>query len=263
MKKPLQILILLTVLLSLAGAIFPTLQYFFTLSWGGIKSWHLWQLITYVFFENGPLSFSFLIQLAFNMYILWIFGSSLMEVAQPKRFFSLYFGSALVGSLPIFLFSGHLAGSTSAVYAILIAWMMINQGSQLLLFFTLPFKSHWLIVALLSFTLFMDFSAGALTAGFSLLMSVLFSYFFSLIIWKQKSPFPPLHSFEGKLLNFLETKTPNYYSKSKIFDFKSGAPVLDDEQFMDAMLEQISRHGEASLTPQEKKRMQAISKRKK
>ncbi len=66
------------------------------------------------------------------------------------------------------------------------------------------------------------------------------------------------------LLRFLWGKKRQLpYRHSKIYDIKSGEPLLDDDQFMDAMLDQISRYGEESLTPAEKKRMKEISEKKK
>jgi len=49
---------------------------------------------------------------------------------------------------------------------------------------------------------------------------------------------------------------------NKVVDFKTGQPILDDDQFMDAMLARISLYGESVLTPDEKNRMRKISERK-
>lgn len=264
MRKPLPLLILVTVALTLLGSVIPQLRFYLALSWVGIDHLYLWQLITYVFVEPNPLSLNLLIQLGFNMYILWMFGSSLIERSRNRLFFLLYFGAALVGGLSALPYYPHLglAGSATAVYAVLVAWMMINEGAQLLLFFTLPFKAHWLVVGLLGFSLFVEITANQWAAASSLVASSLYGYFFALITWRQLGPFALFHSFERKLIRFLERKKGSS-PQPKIYDIKSGNPVLDDEQFMDAMLDQISRQGEGSLTPDQRNRMKTISERKK
>ncbi len=264
MGTSLKILIGLTICLSLAAPFVPHLQDWLILSWAGIEHLYLWQLITYAFIEPGPLSFGFFIQLAFNMYILWVFGATLIERSHTALFFVLYFGAALAAALASLLIpNATLAGSTCPVFAVIVAWMMINPGSRLLLFFTLPFKAHWLVVGLLGFTFFIDISSSNWVGAVSLAASVLFAYLFALIVWREESPFLILRPFERWILRRLEKKKAESYHSSKIYDIKSGKPLLDDDQFMDAMLDRISRYGENSLSPEEKKRMHEISKRKK
>jgi membrane associated rhomboid family serine protease len=264
MRTPLKILIFLTIGVSLAAGFLPQLYGWLALTRAGIEHLFIWQLITYIFLEPGPISLGFFIQLAFNMYILWMFGSSLIERSHTRLFLTLYLGAALVGGLTALAFPHTaLAGSTNAVFAVLTAWAMVNPGSQLLLFFAIPFKAEWLVLALLAFTLFIDLSTGSWMAASCLIVSVLYGYLFSLIVWRQPSPFLFLRTFERKIFRLLEKKPRETYHHSKIYDIKSGAPVLDDDQFMDAMLDRISRHGEDSLTPAEKKRMREISERKK
>ncbi len=264
MRTPLKIVIFSTVAIRLLAAFLPQLYGWFAISRAGIENFYLWQFLTYVFIEPGPLSLNFFLQLAFNMYILWMFGSSLIEFSHTCVFFTLYLGGALVGGLTALAFPhAMLAGSINGVYAILIAWMMRNQGSQLLLFFTLPFKAQWLVLALLAWVFFINIASSNWLACTSLAASVIFSYLFSLIMWREQSPFAFLHPFERWILRLLEPKSQQSYHQSKIYDFKSGAPILDDDQFMDAMLDQISRLGENSLTAAEKKRMKSISEKKK
>ncbi len=262
MRTSLKILIFTTTGVSLAAGFFPQLYQWLALSWSGIEQFYFWQLITYIFLEQGPLSLSFFIQLAFNMYLLWMFGSQLLERTRPRLFLSLYLGSAILAGLAILAFPrATLAGGTNAIYALLVAWMILNPGAQLLLFFAIPFKAYWLIAALIGFSLFVDISASDWIHATALAVSCVYSYLFTLIVWRQQSPFPVLAPFERKILRLLERKNKEPYQHTKIFDIKSGEPVLDDDQFMDAMLDRISRHGAESLTAGEKKRMKQISER--
>lgn len=259
----LKLLIGLTIAITFLGAAFPQVAGWLALSRAGIENLYFWQLISYAFLEGGGLSFGFLLQLGFNMYILWMFGSSLIERSHPARFLLLYLGSAFIGGVSILPFHhAFLAGSTIPIYAILTAWMMLNPGAQLQLFFAIPFKAHFLIVGLIAFTLFLDLSSGNWPFAIALIAGVFYAYLFALITWRQQGPFSILRPFERRVLRFLEKKG-TLYQPSKIYDIQSGAPVLDDEQFMDAMLARVSKYGEESLTPLEKRRMQEISKKKK
>src|SRR3990167_10423293 len=86
---PLKILLLSILILSVLS---PFLGPYLALSLTGIQHVYLWQLISYPFINPFP---SGLIHLAFNLYFLWIFGSSLIERLDSSRIFFLYFGSAL------------------------------------------------------------------------------------------------------------------------------------------------------------------------
>jgi membrane associated rhomboid family serine protease len=261
----LKILIITTVTVSLLAAYSPELQAYLALTWAGLERLYLWQPLTYLLVEPGPLSFSFLLQLAFNMYLLWMFGTGLIERSHPRRFLLLYLGAGLAAALaalaPLYLFHGVLAGTTGAVYAIMVAWMMLNPHSQLLLFFALPIKAHWLIVGVIGLTLFLNITHHDWVSAASLIGGCLYAYLFTLIIWREQGPFAILRPFERNVLRRLEREREPQ-PRTKIYDIKSGAPVLDDDAFMDTMLDKISKAGENSLTPQEKQRMHGISERK-
>ncbi len=277
--KSLKILILVSIASILISAFFPKVQALFSLSFSGISHLYLWQFLTYIFTAPTGVSFSLFLFLAFDMYLLWAFGSSLMQRSRPALFYALYFGSALFAGLLAFLpmalglQHGYLAGGAAPLYAVLLAWVMLNPESELLLFFSLPFKARWLIAGLLAVNLILDATSGDWIGFLSNFGSAVFGYFFTLIAWREPSPFPFLRSFERILFRSLDRtrdrlskigkkrpQTP--YKHSKIYDIHSGEPLLGDEQFMDAMLARISLYGEDTLTPEEKKRMQAISAKK-
>lgn len=264
MVFPLNFLIPLTLFLSLLIGIVPSAGFWICLSKSGIEHLFLWQLITYILVEQGPISLNFFLNLGFNLYILWIFGSQLIERSHARLFLILYFGAALAGGLAALATPRpFLAGPTNGICAILISWMLLNQRSQLL-FFSIRVNAKWLILILIGSAFAMDLSAGNWTAGASLASSCLYAYLFTLVVWRQPGPFNFLRRFEKRIFQFLEkSKHHEPYIHSKIYDIKSGEPILDDDQFMDAMLDRIARHGEESLTSAEKNRMKEISKRKK
>ncbi len=253
---------------SIVFAFFPMIQGLLSLSLTGISHLFLWQPLSYSFVEINPLgiSFAFFLQLAFNLYLLWIFGAMLMERSQ-RLFFALYFGGgalaglAAVGVMSLIGTSFALSGATIPLYAVMVAWTMLYPEASFLLFLTIPIRAIWLILGLIGINLFIDLANAnwvAFTAAFS---SCLFGYFFALVAWKRKSIFAFLHPFENWLLQ-MTIPRPTRSTEPKVYDIHSGKPRLNDEQFMDTMLEKISRSGESSLTLQEKERMQQISRNK-
>ena len=99
---------------------------------------------------------------------------------------------------------------------------------------------------------------------FADLAGILFGYLFCVIAEKATTSWRLLSPLEKNLHLAIERlHTPKQASTGpKIFDFHTGVPVLDDDQFMDAMLARISLYGEEILTPEEKNRMRKISERK-
>lgn len=253
---------------SLVAPFFPMIQGLLALSLSGIEHFFLWQLFSYSFVEISPLgiSFPFFMQLAFNLYLLWIFGAMLMERSE-KLFFALYFGaSAFAGlcTLGVMSLLGHpyfLSGATIPLYAVMIAWVMIYPETSLLLFMTIPMKAIWLILGLIGINLFIDAANANWIGSAGIFSSCVFGYLFALVVWKRKSVFGFLHPFETWVLRLIDRRPP-ISREPKVYDIHSGKPRLNDEQFMDAMLEKISRSGEQSLTAQERERMQQISKKK-
>jgi len=280
--KAVKYLILSTLIISLISALlsrFIPIQYILGLSSVGIKHGFVWQLITYVFVQPlaTGISFSFLLHLLFNLYLLWVIGTSIIERSSAKQFLALYFLSALFsGGICTFLLHAFssialIAGAGPSIYAILIAWMMLYPDMQISLFFVVPFKAKWLIMGLLGANLLIDLSNHDWMNFILYLSASTFGYLFAVMKWKLHGPFTALSRMERILMNFpfswiqkwKEQGKKKSFRRSKIFDFRTGEPVLNDEEFMDAMLSKISLYGEDFLSEKEKKRMAKIAKKKK
>ena len=261
----------LKILLAITGALSlfsSRLIPYLALSLQGIEKLFLWQLATYPLIHPFPIG---LFQLLFNLYLIWTFGSYLIERMGAASFFSLYFGAASFAGAASLLamkmtyMSAPLMGTTPIVLASLVSWVLFNADARLLLFFTLPLKALHLILGLIGIALILDLTNSDWVHLFANIGAVLFGYLFTVIISRIYSPFLFLRSFERRILRLLEkinSVGKKERKNTKIYDIKSGSPVLDDEQFMDAMLAKISLYGENSLTPEEKKRMDRISKKK-
>ena len=205
-----------------------------------IQHGYVWELFSYPFALPGHLGWEPLLFLGIDLWVLWTFGSAFIEKKGPLSFFGLFVGATLVAGLAALggmtLSPLTLAGPTPIIFAILAAWARSNPQATLFAFRAAP-----VVFGFLAIDLLIQFSRENWTHLFANASAVFFGFFYHQISFARKSP-PIRHA--------------------KIYDIRSGKPVLDDDQFMDSMLSKISRYGESSLSPEEKKRMMGISERK-
>lgn len=271
-------LILLTLIVSLAIATIDPiylyfygqsgLEYLLGLSRSGISHFLIWQPLTYLFIVDAPYGFglSFLISLAFSLYFLWIIGGVVCDRIGKMPFLYFYLISGMLAGLSALFFTPNfviLAGPWASLLALFTLWAMMAPESEVLLFFILPVKVKWIFAFVTGFILLnalskLDFSSLVLYAT-----SLLAGYLYGTIQWGFSSPFEflyPLDRFCYRLKKWIPEKKVVY--PTKIYDLRTGEPMMNDDQFVDAMLTKIAKHGEESLTHNEAKRLKEISDRK-
>lgn len=241
-----------------------------SLSRWGISHYFFWQFLTYIFvhpFAQG-VSFSFLFSLAFNLYLIWIVGSALLEKRGIASFLSFYFLSGIFVGLILFgaqtLFGSQLpfSGNTAVLYSLLITWLILNPDAQILLLVGMPLRAKSLVLTILAANLLIDISTGDWQHAIAYLAGAIFGYLYPVAIWKIPSPFTSLRPLEKILVGKRKAAMPSN-ARAKIYDFKTGQAILNDEEFLDAMLSKISLYGKKSLTWRERWRLRRISRRKK
>ena len=247
------------------------LQYWLSLSWAGIKNFCLWQPLTYPFVQYTGTSFislSFLLSLAFNLYILWVMGTAVLESIGTSAFLRLYFLSAIFAgllALAMMKLTGQysiLSGAFPPILALLTVWTFLHPETEILLFFVIPIKAKWLLAAILGAAILINLSQRAWVDLSFFLGGAFFGYLYATLVGGMRSPWTctwGLDKFLNLLGKTLGKKIFQTKGEPKIFDFKTGNPLLDDEQFVDAMLSKISQKGPNSLSLKEKNRMEAIS----
>lgn len=287
--KVIKILIALTCIASISCTLLNNLFEFllgvvgpeswFSLSWFGMNNFFLWQPISYLFIQNSfgqGITFSYLFILLFNMYLLWVIGSSVIDSIGTSSFLKLYLivgaiaGLIALGAMRLTGQFTVLAGPTPSILALFTLWAMLHPERDVLLFFIFPVKVKWLAVGLLGVICLMNLSQLNSINFIFYTLSVFLGFLYAVLVWNLKSPFTFTSRFEKFLLNVKSKLTFGKKTKNsaqspqntKIFDFESGEPILDDDAFIDAMLSKISILGERSLTWKERQRMQSISDRK-
>lgn len=253
-----------------------SLSQIFGLSWSGITNFFLWQPFTYFFLYGAApgivISLFWLLGLAFNMYILWVMGSNIAERVTGSSFLKMYLLSGVIAGLAallMILITGHdelLYGPGPCILAILLVWSMLNPDSDLLLFFVLPIKSRWLVAGILIAVLIIDLSGARFVDLTLYAVGTVIGYLYALWIWDLQSPFEALRPIDDRLValkNKILSKNPwGAKSNGKVYDFHTGKIINEDDRFMDAMLDKISKHGKESLSWFERQKMNRIAKRK-
>ena len=242
------------------------IQYYLGLSPHSLSRGFVWTLLTYPFTYQANSLLDLIFRLGMDLLLLWFFGSAVIDRIGSKRFAILFFGATLAGGLAAtgalyILHSPFFSGPSPALIALYTAWAILHAKEST----HSPFiRFPWLVAILIGGSLLLDLWARQWPTFFADLAGVLFAYFFCITSEKAESSIKWLRPLEQGIHRALErrhaSQKPN--TESKVFDFRTGEPLLDDDQFMDAMLGRISLHGEESLTPNEKIRMRRISEKK-
>ena len=249
--------------------------YWLPLSYEGVMNYYLWQYLTYAFVlpVGDPMQ---ILQMFFLLYLLYSVGLSISHMRGPQTITHLFLGGTLAASLAASLVFQIMPpspipyfGPQAAIYATLIAWIFLYPEAELYLFMTFPMKARNLLLIIISITLFSDLAGKRFVEFWAYLTGALFGYFYALLVFEVHSPFQFLYSFERSILGMKrvfsrQTVSANAFSKNaKIYDFKTGNAVLNDDEFVDACLEKISRLGKDSLTFYERIRFWRASRKRK
>lgn len=234
----------------------------------------LWQPITALFIlPSSVISFGYLIDFAFVMLLLWLFGSILYDRIGTKKFLFAYIASGLLSGLSALYVMQEIQafGIVSEIVPIVLAittlWTMADPTQEILLFFILPMKARWVLVFALLGTIFSSFMQHdiVMTAGY--LTAFLFSYFYGLMVLRFRSPFDWMLGFDRLLQKiasgferFFEWRLMNTFRKFRDYlaNYKARKKAKDDA-FVDATLDKISKSGTSSLNLYERLRLKWIS----
>ncbi len=248
----------------------PGLQQWLALSSWGLDHQLYYQPFTYFLVQQamGGISLGFMLSLAFQMLLMHICGSQIEHITGEKGVLKLFLGSAwlsgLVGALLLwFGLPGIVAGAGPAVFALMMVWAMLYPGMQLMLFMMVPITVRWLVVVLLAMQILLPLSVGDLVTPLIYLVGTLTGYAYGVLACDLSGPFPQIWLLDSFLRRFQRKAEVinTFYEKAKVFDIRTGEAIVEDDAFMDAMLDKISKSGRNSLSSREKQRMDEISKK--
>jgi membrane associated rhomboid family serine protease len=210
----------------------------------------LWQLLSHMFLHWN------ILHIGLNMFLVWMFGSTLEARLGRKRFLQLYFisgvGAGLCHTVASWGSRIPMFGASGAVFALLVAYAMLfpERYITLLLFFILPvtLKAKHLVfgIALLELLAVVSATPDGV-AHYAHLGGAVFGYAF--MKWKYRLGLP--FAFASQLSDALKRRW--FWRKRPKYRYK---PV-DTQQFIDRevdpILAKISRQGMSSLTRKEKR----------
>jgi len=205
----------------------------------------IWQPLTYLFLHSG------LWHLIINMLMLWMFGSIIESAWGSRRFLFYYLFTGVAAGLCSIVFafgSGvPVVGASGAIFGILVAYAVMFPESIILLFFIFPMKMKYAVLVLAGINLLGAMSASS--SGIAYIAHLgggVFGYLYlkSEFIKRQFMYLDPHAVFSRWQLR----KAQNRQRQDKEFNQK-----------VDAILDKISKQGMESLTPNEKKILEAKS----
>ncbi len=227
-----------------------------------------WTLVTYMFVHDGPL------HLLFNMLGLFFFGPPLEERWGGREFLKFYLIAGLGAALLSFITpTTPIVGASGAIYGILMAYAMYWPDNPVYIWGIFPVKVKWLVTGIVVITVLGSLSSGTSGIAYLAHLGGLATGFLYL-----KSPFAPSpwgpspRSKAGKVrqggglsLGWLK-RDRSPAAKQSTPQKPAGATnrARDEQQLLDdvdRILEKISARGLGSLTDEERKRLDEVSRR--
>lgn len=207
-------------------------------------SFQIWRFVTYGFCH----SLSGLGHIFFNMFVLWMFGRSIEPILGSREFLVFYLiGVVISGICHIAISGAPVIGASGGVMAVVFLTAMYFPRMTVLLMFILPIELRWLAVLYALVDVFGVLNPGGDgVAHVAHLGGAAFGIAYKYFGWNLSSNF-------NTKWNQLKLKRSVRKSKLRVYsepDTNLSKARLDEK--VDAILEKISREGEASLTDQER-----------
>ncbi len=247
-----------------------------------------WTVVTYMFVHAG------LWHIAFNMLSLWMFGPRIEHIWGAKSFTYFYLWCGLGGAVAHLLLKSDvgLVGASAAVMGVLLAYALRWPDEEVYLFGVIPMKTRWLVVWLVMVNLAMGIASNRSTSGigwFAHLGGLAFGWIYLRVSafggldnfrrWVSPVPDEPEDAFRavprvrprGRERNDRVEGIDEVVAKSNAVIAKPVRPAPLSRQGessagyaaerLDVVLDKISKHGIESLTSEELKVLEEMSRK--
>jgi rhomboid family protein len=267
-------------------------RYSYTSEWLGFDASRVparwWSVATYSFVHTG------VGHLLANLYGLYLFGPRLERSwsangnGGAKRFVWFYLLCALGGVAfdMLFIRQGVLAGSSAAVFGVMTAYVMQWPNDEVYFLFVLPMRAKALAVGLIAFNVLVGFTATGQDGGVNVTYFANLGGIAAAYIYVRMAASAGIEQVRQKVANVPDADEPpraiprnlprrergdevdDIVAKSKAIAAKRAVTVTPtarrrearaDE--LDRVLDKISQHGIESLTSDERKILEEMSKR--
>lgn len=223
-----------------------------------------WTLLTYMFVHGG------FFHLLFNMLGLFFFGPPLEERWGSSEFLKFYLLTGLGGALLSMVFPNQMiVGASAAVYGVMVGYAMYWPDNPIYIYGIFPVKAKWLVAFLVGMSIFYSISGGrsgvahlahlgGAAAAFLYLKSAFAPSPFGAVVPRTKKPkreWRVLSSFGGGEPTRQDVSAARATTPARARDVHR---ALDE---VDRILDKISADGIASLTDEERQRLDEASRR--
>jgi membrane associated rhomboid family serine protease len=221
-----------------------------------------WTLVTYMFAHGG------FFHIFFNMLVLFFFGPPLESMWGSREFAKFYFVCGIGGAALSFLFAFHapIIGASAAVYGVMLAFAMNWPDSQIYIWGILPVKAKFLVAFLAVFSI-MSMAGGG--GGNIAHAAHLGGFVAGFLYLKLNRPGGGLGGFRKMMTRRKLRVVPNDSAPRP--QVRTGPPPTrrrtgsaDEDKLLDELdrvLEKISTQGMGSLTAEERRLLDEVSRR--
>jgi membrane associated rhomboid family serine protease len=244
-----------------------------------------WTSVTYMFVHAGVW------HLLANMYALYVFGPRVEHGWGYRKFvwFYLLCGLGGVAFDMLFIRSGGLVGASAAVFGVMTAYAMQWPEEEVYLMFVLPMRVRTLVLGMFVFNMalgLLSTGAGAADGGANVAYFAHVGGIIAAYIYVRMSSSPGMENVRQRVANLPDADEPpraiprnlprrergdevdDIVAKSKAIASKRVAQLTPSARRREAkadelnrVLDKISQHGLASLTSDERKVLEEMSKR--
>lgn len=268
--SPVIAIIVLNIIVFLVQAMSPRFPMErFALSRDGLAHGHLWQLLTFQFLHAG------LPHLIINLFGLYVFGRPVEERLGKAAFLKLYLTSGILGGImqTALLFAApstmdrSVVGASAGVCGLVAAFAMLDPNATLLLFFVLPVRAKYLLIGSIAISVVFlvtgsdpgvahaahlgGFIGGMAYVRWSSRLGGLSSFWRRFQFGTRLRP----RARPRELVNVRYPKTSAWQRKKKLGGDAPPGDFISRE--VDPILDKISAHGMQSLTPEERRILEA------
>lgn len=250
--------------------------FIFTLAFGGLVPYlaftpaqvltQPWTLLTYMFVHGG------FFHLFFNMLALFFFGPPLEERWGSREFLKFYLICGLGAALLSILFPYQsIIGASGAVFGLLVAYAIYWPDNPIYIWGIFPVKAKWLVTFFIAINLFYAISGGSGNIAYLAHLGGAAAAFLYLKSAWAPSPWGPRPARRpgrpGPRNQSPASPGPNWRTKLRsakhAAEQKASIPPNTEEREVldevDRILDKISERGLGSLTEEERRRLDEVS----
>ena len=246
-------------------------QALLSLSLEGWRERFFWQPLTYLFVQpaNYGVTFGLLINLLIISYLIWIIGTEIAVLHGSKAFLRFYlFCGVVTGIFGWIALAATqsptvVAGAFAMTLSLFVVFAMMYPNRELLFFFIIEIPIKILLACLVGGTLLVFVAQGDLVNLTLTVSALVTAYLYAKLAWGLNGPYyfmRRMDRFFDRVAQIVRIKWEGHRDENqKIVNLKEASQLQEEDEFVDSMLEKISKQGKDSLSWFEKRKLDKIS----